>query len=83
MFERIKKAVKSWMQRAGADTGMAKELKDIFEVGGVPAFNQFYYFGIFVWKWLYKGYYKAWHRIAAPTIADPHPVRRDGGPCVV
>ena len=63
------------MQRAGADTGMAKEFKDIFEVGGVPAFNQFYYFGIFVWKWLYKGYYKAWHRIAAPTIADPYGVR--------
>ena len=75
MFERIKKAVKSWMQRTGADTGMAKEFKDIFEVGGVPAFNQFYYFGIFVWKWLYKGYYKAWHRIAAPTIADPNGVR--------
>lgn len=75
MLERIKKAVKSWMQRTGADTGMAKEFKDIFEVGGVPAFNQFYYFGIFVWKWLYKGYYKAWHRIAAPTIADPNGVR--------
>lgn len=75
MFQRLKKAVKSWMQRAGADTGMAKEFKDIFDVGGVPAFNQFYYFGIFVWKWLYKGYYKAWHRVAAPTIADPYATR--------
>lgn len=59
------------MQRAGADTGMAREFKDIFEIGGVPAFNQFYYFGIFPWKWIYKGYYKAWHRIAAPTVEDP------------
>ena len=72
MFERIKKAVKSWMQRAGADMGLAKEFKDIFEVGGVPAFSQFYYFGIFVWKYIYKGYYKAWHRISAPTIQDPY-----------
>lgn len=70
MFERIKKAVKSWMQRTGADTGLAKEFKDIFEVGGVPAFNQFYYFGIFVWKWLYKGYYKPWHLVSAPTIEN-------------
>lgn len=70
MFEKIKKAVKNWMQRTGAETGLAREFKDIFEIGGVPAFNQFYYFGIFVWKYLYKGYYKAWHRIAAPTIAN-------------
>ena len=75
MFEKLKKAVKSWMQKTSADTGMAKQFKDIFEVGGVPAFNQFYYFGIFVWKWLYKGYYKAWHRISAPTIADPYGTR--------
>lgn len=75
MFDKIKKAVRSWMQRTGAETGMSKEFKDIFEVGGVPAFNQFYYFGIFVWKYLYKGFYKAWHRVAAPTIADPRAKR--------
>lgn len=59
------------MQRAGAETGMSREFKDIFEVGGVPAFNQFYYFGIFIWKYLYKGFYSPWHRILAPTVADP------------
>ena len=59
------------MQRAGAETGMSREFKDIFEVGGVPAFNQFYYFGIFLWKYLYKGFYSPWHRILAPTVADP------------
>lgn len=75
MFEKIKKAVRGWMQRTGAETGMSKEFKDIFEVGGVPAFNQFYYFGIFVWKYLYKGFYKAWHRVAAPTIANPRAAR--------
>ena len=56
------------MQKTGAETGLSKEFKDIFEVGGVPAFNQFYYFGIFIWKYLYKGFYSPWHRILAPTI---------------
>lgn len=76
MWEKLKKAVRSWMQKAGAETGMAREFKDIFEIGGVPAFNQFYYFGIFVWKWIYKGYYKAWHLISAPTIANRYATRQ-------
>lgn len=76
MFDKLKERVKSWMQKAGAETGLSKEFKDIFEVGGVPAFNQFYYFGIFIWKYLYKGFYSPWHRILAPTIADPRH-RRD------
>lgn len=59
------------MQRTGANTGVAREFKDVFELGGVPAFNQYYYFGIFIWKWLYRGFYKAWHLIQAPTIANP------------
>ena len=59
------------MQRTGANTGVAREFKDVFELGGVPAFNQYYYFGIFIWKWLYRGFYKAWHLIPAPTIANP------------
>lgn len=63
------------MQRTGAETGLAREFKDIFEIGGVPAFNQFYYFGIFVWKYIYKGFYKAWHRIAAPTIENSRHTR--------
>ena len=70
MFERMKERVKGWMELAKTKTGMAKEFKDIFEVGGVPAFNQFYYFGIFIWKYLYRGYYKPWHRISAPTVKD-------------
>ena len=63
------------MEKAKADTGLAKEFKDIFELGGVPAFNQFYYFGIFIWKYLYKGFYRPWHRILAPTIDDPNHYR--------
>ena len=71
MFGKIKERVKNFMQKAGADTGLSKEFKDIFEVGGVPAFNQFYYYGIFIWKYLYKGFYSPWHMVLAPTIADP------------
>ena len=49
----------------------AREFKDVFEIGGVPAFNQFYYYGIFPWHAIYKGYYKPWHWVLAPTIAKP------------
>ena len=72
MFDKLKERVKNWMQKTGAETGLSKEFKDIFEVGGVPAFNQFYYFGIFIWKYLYKGFYSPWHRILSPTVADPY-----------
>ena len=60
------------MQKVGADTGIAREFKSIFELGGVPSFQQFYNLGIFLWKWLWKGFYKPWHFIPAPTIADPN-----------
>ena len=70
MFERLKTWIKGGLQKMAANTGIAREFKDIFEIGGVPAFNQFYYFGIFIWKYLYRGYYKPWHRISAPTVKD-------------
>ena len=63
------------MQRAVADTGLAREFKSVFELGGVPSFQQFYNFGIFIWKWLWKGFYKPWHVIPAPTIVDPKATR--------
>ena len=59
------------MQRLGASTGAAKEFKSVFDLDGVPAFNQFYNFGIFPWKYIYKGFYKPWHVIGAPTIENP------------
>lgn len=60
------------MQRAVADTGLAKEFKSVFDLGGVPSFQQFYDFGVFIWKLLWKGFYKPWHYIPAPTVADPN-----------
>ena len=59
------------MQQIGADTKLGKEYKSIFDLQDVPAFNQFYNIGIFPWKYLYRGFYKPWHLIDAPTIADP------------
>ena len=59
------------MQKTVADTGLAREFKSVFELNGIPSFQQFYDFGIFIWKLLWKGFYKPWHIIPAPTIADP------------
>lgn len=64
------------LQKMGAESGIAREYKDIFELGDVPAFNQFYNFGIFVWKFLYRGFYKPWHLIPAPTVQDEKATRQ-------
>ena len=71
MLERIKQVVKSLLQKTGAETRLAHDFKNIFEIGGVPAFNQFYYFGIFPWKYIYRGFYKPWHRLRAPRFRTP------------
>ena len=63
------------MQKTVANTGLAREFKSVFELGGVPAFQQFYDFGVFIWKLLWKGFYKPWHVILTPTIADPNATR--------
>ena len=63
------------MQKLGADSGLAREFKSVFELSGVPSFQQFYNFGIFIWKWIWKGFYKAWHVIPCPTIANPNAER--------
>lgn len=76
MFERLKRWWVNLMRRTGADLGISKEFKSIFELSGVPAFQEFYNVGIFPWKWVYKGFYSAWHLIAAPTIQDPRAKRR-------
>ena len=60
------------MTKMVADTGIAKEFKSVFDLGGMPSFQQFYDFGVFIWKMLWKGFYKPWHYIPAPTVADPN-----------
>ena len=76
IWDSFKKWGARLMQRTAAETGIAREFKDIFEIGGVPAFNQFYNFGIFIWKALYRGFYRPWHLIPAPTIANPRGERQ-------
>lgn len=63
--------IKNRLMKVGAGTGMAQEYNDIFDLTGVPAYRQFYNFGIFVWKYLYRGLYQAWHIIPAPTVDNP------------
>ena len=74
-LEELKRRWKNRMQKTVADTGLAREFKNVFELGGVPSFQQFYNFGIFLWKWLWKGFYKPWHVISCPTIANPNAQR--------
>lgn len=44
--------------------------KEIFDLEGVPAFKQFYTLSMFPWKYVYKGYYDAWHQVPVNTIRD-------------
>ena len=48
VWDNIKKWGRGLMQRTASATGIAREFRDIFEIGGVPAFRQYYEFGIFV-----------------------------------
>ena len=72
VWDTIRKWGRGLMQRTASATGIAREYKDIFQLGGVPAYQQFYEFGIFVWKLLYRGLYRPWHVVNAPTAANPN-----------
>ena len=72
VWDNIKKWGRGLMQRTASATGIAREYKDIFQLGGVPAYQQFYEFGIFIWKMLYRGLYRPWHVVNAPTAANPN-----------
>ena len=53
-IDELKRRWKRFMTKTVADTGLAREFKSVFDLGGVPAFQQFYNFGIFLWKMLWK-----------------------------
>ena len=63
------------MDRTASATGIARSYRTIFDLNGVPAFAQFYDVGIFVWKLLYRGYYKPWHLVRVPTVANANHTR--------
>lgn len=75
-LENLWRRGRRWMAKAGAETGLSRAFRDIFEVGGVPAYRQFYDEGIFLWKALYRGSYAPWHLVPAPTIANPKAMRQ-------
>ena len=62
---------RSVLQKTQSATGIAREYRTVFELSGVPSFAQFYDFGIFIWKALYKGFYRPWHIVGAPSISSP------------
>ena len=77
VWDRIRDWGRGLMQRTASATGIAREFKDIFELGGVPAFSQFYYYGIFVWKYIYRGLYKPWHMVPVVAVgAKPNQTRQ-------
>lgn len=77
VWDNIKKWGRGLVQKTATATGIAREFKDIFELGGVPAFSQFYYYGIFIWKALYRGLYRPWHVVPVVAVgARPNETRQ-------
>lgn len=56
-------------------TGLRTVYKDVFDLPEVPAFRTFYSFQIFPAKYIYRGFYNAWHVVNAPTVKNPDATR--------
>ena len=65
------------MQRASTATGAVRELKDVFQLAGMPAFQQFYELGIFPWKLIWRGMYKPWHLVPVTAVGAKTNQRRE------
>ena len=50
-------------------------IRDIWELDGVPAFREFWTYGLFLWKHLYRGFYSPWHIVPAPSVSNPKGTR--------
>lgn len=59
---------KSFMQK--------NSLMTVFDVTGVPSFNEFYNLGIYPWKMVYRGYLPEWHVVSDRSIAHPDAKRK-------
>ena len=75
LWDKFKNWGRGLLERFGSSTGIARSYNTVFDLGNVPAFGQFYNVGIFVWKMLYRGFYKPWHLIPAPTIVSQNATR--------
>lgn len=76
IFDGLINRLKGAFRNVAQATGIEQAKKDVFDLAGVPSFRQFYEFGVFPWKWIYRGYYKAWHLVDTPTIANPQNQRK-------
>lgn len=69
MFERLKQLTKNGVNRVAETLDTFR--KDIFDLEGVPSYREFYTLYIFPWKYVYRGYYAAWHNVPLVTIDKP------------
>lgn len=69
MLERLKQLTKNGVNRVAETLDTFR--KDIFDLEGVPAYREFYTLYIFPWKYVYRGYYAAWHNVPLVTIDKP------------
>lgn len=65
---KLKDTLKNGANRMAEGLNVFK--KEIFDLEGVPAFKQFYNLAMFPWKFVYKGFYRAWHDVPINTIKD-------------
>lgn len=76
LWDKFRNWGRSVLERFGSSTGIARSYNTVFDIGNVPSFGTFYDVGIFVWKALYKGFYKPWHLIPAPTVDNQNATRQ-------
>lgn len=55
---------------------LKNSLQTVFEVNGVPSFNEFYNLGIYPWELVYRGYLPEWHDVPDKSIAKPDGKRK-------
>ena len=67
MLERLKDSMKNGVNRVAESLEVFR--KDIFDLEGVPAYREFYSIYIFPWKYVYRGYYAAWHNVPIFAVA--------------
>ena len=72
IFDKIRQGVR----RLTADLNLGRSYKDVFELDGVPPFRTFYNFCIFPAKYIYRGLYRPWHIVPAPTVENDMATRQ-------
>ncbi|MHB1152088.1 MAG: phage portal protein [Eubacteriales bacterium] len=70
LLESVKSAFKKGGDRVKETVTGSKHVATIWDLEDVPSFREFWQNGIFPWKYIYRGYYSAWHNISDPTIQD-------------